>query len=154
MSAALPSSPAEMRAYIVERLVGETGEPERVTEAARGLVEKAIPPIRERLKQGLALDLAVELATVELARMADARPEGLGHAMAVVTAEAADELRSASADSSTSRFSSRMACRYVVPDLGSPMWRWMTGVMTRRPEAEFAVPFGPSCRLATPCPPA
>lgn len=91
MSAALPSSPAEMRAYIVERLVGETGEPERVTEAARGLVEKAIPPIRERLKQGLALDLTVELATVELARMADARPEGLGHAMAVVTAEAASD---------------------------------------------------------------
>ena len=35
MSMGLPSTPAEMRAYIVERLVGETGEPDRVTETAR-----------------------------------------------------------------------------------------------------------------------
>jgi flagellar motor switch protein FliM len=87
MSAALPSSPAEMRAYIIERLVGETGEPDRVTDAARGLLEKAIPAIRERLKQELTLDLEIELATVELSRMADARPEGEGHAMAVVASE-------------------------------------------------------------------
>ena len=33
---ASPASPAEMRAYIIERLVGETGEPDRVTDAARG----------------------------------------------------------------------------------------------------------------------
>ena len=29
-----PASPADMRAYIIERLVGETGEPDRVVEAA------------------------------------------------------------------------------------------------------------------------
>ena len=38
-----PASPAEMRAYIIERLVGETGEPDRVIEAARALAERAIP---------------------------------------------------------------------------------------------------------------
>ena len=37
---ASPASPAEMRAYIIERLVGETGEPDRVTDAARGAVER------------------------------------------------------------------------------------------------------------------
>ena len=37
---ASPASPAEMRAYIIERLVGETGEPDRVTDAARSLIEK------------------------------------------------------------------------------------------------------------------
>lgn len=83
MSKAVPSSPAEMRAYIIERLVGETGEPERVTDAARALIERAVPPIREGLKQNLALDLAVEPAGVELARMADAKPDGDGHAMTV-----------------------------------------------------------------------
>jgi flagellar motor switch protein FliM len=80
-----------MRAYIVERLVGETGEPERVTGAARGLVEKAMPAIRERLKQELTLDLAVELAAVELSRMTGARPEGVGHAMTVVASDASPD---------------------------------------------------------------
>ena len=31
-----PASPAETRAYIIERLVGETGEPDHVIEAAAG----------------------------------------------------------------------------------------------------------------------
>lgn len=83
MSKAVPSSPAEMRAYIIERLVGETGEPERVTDAARALIERAVPAIRDGLKQNLALDLALEPAGVELARMADAKPDGDGHAMTV-----------------------------------------------------------------------
>jgi flagellar motor switch protein FliM len=78
-----PASPAEMRAYIVERLVGETGEPDRVTDAARTLVEKSAPAIREGLKQNLALDLTVELASVELSRTVDAKPDGEGHAMTV-----------------------------------------------------------------------
>lgn len=91
MSKAVPSSPAEMRAYIIERLVGETGEPERVTDAARALIERAVPAIREGLKQNLALDLAVEPAGVELARMADAKPDGDGHAMAVAASPASPD---------------------------------------------------------------
>lgn len=77
------ASPAEMRAYIIERLVGETGEPDRVTDAARTLVEKLTPAISEGLKQNLCLDLTVELADIELSRMVDAKPHGDGHAMAV-----------------------------------------------------------------------
>ncbi len=78
-----PATPAEMRAYIIERLVGETGEPDRVTEAARTLFERSAGAIREGLKQRLGVDLTIELETVELSRMADARPQGEGHAMMV-----------------------------------------------------------------------
>lgn len=91
MNAATPANPAEMRAYIVERLVGETGEPERVTDAARALVEKAIPAIREGLRQKLSLDVAIDLSGVELSRMVDARPDGEGHAMAVAAAAIAPD---------------------------------------------------------------
>jgi flagellar motor switch protein FliM len=91
MSKAVPSSPAEMQAYIIERLVGETGEPSRVTDAARALVERAVPAIREGLKQNLALDLAIEPAGVELSRMTDARPDGDGYAMTVAASPASPD---------------------------------------------------------------
>ena len=80
---AAPTTPAEMRAHIIERLVGATGRSDRVTDAARALFERTAPKIREGLKQALALDLAVELASVEVSRIADARPEGEGHALTV-----------------------------------------------------------------------
>ena len=80
-----PANPAEMRAYIIERLVGETGEPERVTDAAKNLIEKSAAAIGEGLKQNLALDVTIEMASVELSRMADAKPEGDGHAMTVAS---------------------------------------------------------------------
>ena len=80
---AAPTTPAEMRAHIIERLVGATGGSDRVTDAARALFERTAPKIREGLKQALALDLAVELASVEVSRIADARPEGEGHALTV-----------------------------------------------------------------------
>jgi flagellar motor switch protein FliM len=83
MSMPVPTSPAEMRAYIIERLVGETGEPDRVTGRARDLVEKAVPAIRDGLKARLGLDVALEVSSVELSRMTGAKPEGDGHAMTV-----------------------------------------------------------------------
>lgn len=88
---AVPASPAEMRAYIVERLVGETGEPDRVTDAARRLLESATPAIREGLRENLTLDVTLEVASVELSRMADARPEGEGHAMVVAASGASPD---------------------------------------------------------------
>ena len=91
MSKAIPASPAEMRAYIIERLVGETGEPDRVAAAAQALIERAIPAIREGLKQNLALDLVVEPAIVELSRMAEAKPAGEGHAMMVAASPASPD---------------------------------------------------------------
>lgn len=78
-----PASPADMRAYIIERLVGETGEPDRVTEAARKLCERLVPTIVQGLAEALSLTVGVDLKSVELLRFADARPRGKGHAMAV-----------------------------------------------------------------------
>jgi flagellar motor switch protein FliM len=78
-----PVTPADMRAYIIERLVGETGEPDHVTEAARKLAERALPAITDGLAETLTVSATIELKTVELSRFADARPRGKGHAMAV-----------------------------------------------------------------------
>ena len=80
---ASPASPAETRAYIIERLVGETGEPDHVTEAARALAERALPAIIRGLGETLAVTVAIELKTVELSRLAAARPNGEGHAMTI-----------------------------------------------------------------------
>ena len=82
---AAPVTPADMRAYIIERLVGETGEPDHVTESARKLAERAVPAIVQGLADTLAVSAAIELKTVELARFADARPKGKGHAMTVAS---------------------------------------------------------------------
>ncbi len=87
----VPTSPQEMQAYIIERLVGETGEPGRVTEAARRLIEKALPRIREGLKTNLALEFGLEVTALELARMAEAKPEGDGHAMTVAASTASPD---------------------------------------------------------------
>ena len=88
---ASPGSPAAMRAHIIERLVGETGEPDRVTDAARALAEKALPAIVQGLGDTLALTVAVELKTVELSRFAAARPSGEGHAMTVASSPSAPD---------------------------------------------------------------
>lgn len=80
---ASPASPAETRAYIIERLVGDTGEPDHVTEAARALTERALPAIVKGLGETLAVTVAIELKTVELSRLAAARPNGEGHAMTI-----------------------------------------------------------------------
>lgn len=91
MSKPPPSSPAELQAYIIERMVGETGDPGRVTDTARGLVERAITTIREGLKQNLALDLGIEPTSVELSRMTDAKPDGEGFAMMVAASPASPD---------------------------------------------------------------
>ncbi len=79
----VPASPAEMRAFIVERLVGDTGEPDQVAAAARALAERAVPAIEHGLRTGLGVPLAVEVADVELTRLAQARPDAANHAMAI-----------------------------------------------------------------------
>ncbi len=78
-----PASPAEMRAFIVERLVGDTGEPDQVAAAARALAECAVPAIVRGLQETLGVPLAVEVADVELTRLAQARPDAADHAMAI-----------------------------------------------------------------------
>lgn len=79
-----PANPAEARAYIVERLVGETGEPDRVMEAARALAERAVPQALGALNEALAMPVNMEVKNVELARLAAGKPQGVSnHAMAI-----------------------------------------------------------------------
>jgi flagellar motor switch protein FliM len=86
------ASPAEMRAYIVERLVGDTGEPDRVIEAARALAERAVPQLVDALNAQLAFAINVNVRNVELVRFADARPQGAdNHAMTVAASESSPD---------------------------------------------------------------
>ena len=68
---ASPAGPAEMRAYIVERLVGEIGEPDHVMDAARALADRTLPELRAALSEGLGAALPITIASVELGRFAD-----------------------------------------------------------------------------------
>jgi flagellar motor switch protein FliM len=82
---ASPASPAETRAYIVERLVGDIGEPNKIIDAARALAERALPTIRQGFADELSAPLVIEVAEVELMRFAQARPEDDQYAMAVAS---------------------------------------------------------------------
>ncbi|WP_274627887.1 FliM/FliN family flagellar motor switch protein [Arvimicrobium flavum] len=86
MTMASVGTPAETRDYILERLVGETGEPERVTSAARSMGERAIARIAEGLANSLAISLEVDVKRVDLTRFADARPKPASHAAVTVAA--------------------------------------------------------------------
>lgn len=58
---AQPASPADMRAYIVERLVGEIGEPDHIVDTARALAERALPAIRQGFADSLSAPLQLEI---------------------------------------------------------------------------------------------
>jgi flagellar motor switch protein FliM len=81
-----------MRAYIVERLVGDTGEPDRVIDAARALAERAVPQLIDALNLELAFPVNIDVRNVELVRFADARPQGAdNHAMTVAASESSPD---------------------------------------------------------------
>jgi flagellar motor switch protein FliM len=87
-----PASPAETRAYIIERLVGETGEPDRVVEAARALAERAIPAMLTQLNDVLGSPVGLTIRNVELARFASARPQGASnHAMTIAASDSSPD---------------------------------------------------------------
>ena len=65
-------SPADARAYILERLVGETGEPDKVTKAAQAVGLRTVEGMADSVNQHLSFPLEFELGAVELARMGDA----------------------------------------------------------------------------------
>jgi flagellar motor switch protein FliM len=86
------SSPAETRSFIVERLVGETGEPDRVIEAARALAARAVPAVLASLNDGLTSPVNIDVSKVELARMAKARPQGpSNHAMTIAPSDSSPD---------------------------------------------------------------
>lgn len=86
------ASPAEMRAYIIERLVGETGEPDQVSVAAKGLLGKAAPVIAEALSAAFSQAVTVEPGAIELIRLAEARPaDPTGYALCLAAGSASPD---------------------------------------------------------------
>lgn len=81
---ASPGTPAETRAYIIERLVGDTGEPDHVIAAARALAGRALTAISKSINDQLASPVEIEVKSVELSRFAEALPaDTASHAMCV-----------------------------------------------------------------------
>lgn len=83
-----PGEQALSRNAIVERLVGDTGEPEHIVKAARALGLRALPAIRDSLNEQVSYPIEIELETVTLARMAQARRPDADNDALVVAASA------------------------------------------------------------------
>lgn len=99
---ATEGAPGRDAAFIVERLVGEIGEPDRVLGSARGLGERAAPAIAEAFGELFPQPVGVTLATVELSRMADARPRADdGSAICVAASVASPDALVLSVDTKT-----------------------------------------------------
>jgi len=86
-----PAGPAETRALILERLLGDTGEPDQVLAAARALAERALPAAMRGLEEKLAVAVTLEVAGVELVRFADSRPPADNHAMTVAASSSSPD---------------------------------------------------------------
>lgn len=79
---------AVSRSSIVERLLGDTGEPDHLLKAARSLGLRALPAIRESLNEQVSYPIEIEIEQVTLARMADARRPHVDNDALVVAASA------------------------------------------------------------------
>lgn len=85
------ASPAEPRDLVIERLLGDTGEPAKVHSAARRLAERSAPLIAKYLTDMLPEQVFVEVADVKLARMADAKAGKSNQAMTVALTQASPD---------------------------------------------------------------
>ena len=79
---------AETRNTIVERLLGDTGEPDHILKAARSLGMRALPAIRQSLNEQVSYPIEIEMEEVALARMAEARRPDIDNDALVVAASA------------------------------------------------------------------
>ncbi|GAA2828679.1 flagellar motor switch protein FliM [Aminobacter aminovorans] len=77
------ASPAEPRDVVIERLLGDTGEPEKVLAAARRLAERAATAVAEAINQALPTSVFVEVGDIKLGRMTDAKAGKSNQAMTV-----------------------------------------------------------------------
>lgn len=81
------ASPAEPRDQVIERLLGDTGEPDKVHAATRRMAERSAPQIARHLNQALPEQVFIEVVDVKLGRMADAKAGKNNQAMAVAASE-------------------------------------------------------------------
>jgi flagellar motor switch protein FliM len=85
-------NPAETGANIVERLVGDTGEPEQVIAAAHALAERTLAGITSGLEEAFGIVFAVSVKAVVLGRCAAARPASTtGNALTVVASKSSPD---------------------------------------------------------------
>jgi flagellar motor switch protein FliM len=81
-------APAQMRDLIVERLTGETGNPEHVLDTARACAARCMPDITAYFEDTLKTPIEIELGDIEICRTVDVRlPEDSFGAMMTVSAE-------------------------------------------------------------------
>jgi flagellar motor switch protein FliM len=73
------ASPAGLQSLIVEKLVGATGETDKVMGASRSLAIRAVPLISRSINEGLTDPVDFTLKSVEIARIVDIRPPAGGH---------------------------------------------------------------------------
>jgi flagellar motor switch protein FliM len=79
-----PASPADTRAFIIERLVGDRGETGHVIEAGRAMGARALPLLADNLNASLASSVAIELKSVEVTRLSEVKPDDTSrYAMAI-----------------------------------------------------------------------
>ncbi|MCR4268343.1 FliM/FliN family flagellar motor switch protein [Nitratireductor sp. ZSWI3] len=89
---ALTENPELMRALVVERLVGATGDPRRVSEAARACALRALPQILEAFTDRLPVPVAVDVLDIEIVRLAELKPSAdCCDALVVVPSEASGD---------------------------------------------------------------
>lgn len=79
---------ADPRRFIVERLIGDTGEPDHILKAARSLAMRALPAIRESLNEQVSYPIEIEMDRIELSRMAEARRADVANDALVVASSA------------------------------------------------------------------
>lgn len=79
---------AASRNFIVERLIGDTGEPDHIIKAARSLGMRALPVIRDSLNEQVSYPIEIEMESISLARMADARRADVDNDALVVASSA------------------------------------------------------------------
>ena len=81
---ASPASPADTRAFIIERLVGDRGETGHIIEAGRAMGARALPLFSDNLNALLASPVAIELNSVEVTRLSEVKPgDSSRYAMAI-----------------------------------------------------------------------
>jgi flagellar motor switch protein FliM len=79
MTVAEAASPAGLQSLIVEKLVGATGETDKVMGASRSLAIRAVPLVSKSINEGLTDPVDFTLRSVEVARIVDIRPPAGGH---------------------------------------------------------------------------
>jgi flagellar motor switch protein FliM len=78
------ATPARLQSLIVEKLVGATGETDKVMGASRSLAIRAVPLIARSINEGLTETVDFTLKAAEIARIVDIRPPAGGyHAMTI-----------------------------------------------------------------------